>query len=68
MFWDNVAIVYDIFVNIINRKTHEKLKLIIQEMINENEELLKLYEDIHSKISQGNMIYSRLDKLKKKVN
>ena len=38
------------------------------EMINENEELLKLYEDIHSKISQGNMIYSRLDKLKKKVN
>ena len=38
------------------------------EMVSENEELLKLYEDIYSKISQGNMIYSRLDKLKKKVN
>ena len=37
------------------------------EMVSENEELLKLYEDIYSKISQGSMIYSRLDKLKKKV-
>ena len=37
------------------------------EMVSENEELLKLYQDIYSKISQGNMIYSRLDKLKKKV-
>ena len=25
MFWDNVAGVYDIFANIINRKTHEGL-------------------------------------------
>ncbi|HCQ90597.1 MAG TPA: transposase [Clostridium sp.] len=38
------------------------------EMVNENEELLKLYENIYSKISQGSMIYSRLDKLKKQVN
>ena len=37
------------------------------EMVSENEELLKLYEYIYSKISQGSMIYSRLDKLKKKV-
>ena len=36
------------------------------EMVKENEELLKLYEDIHSKISQGNIIYSRIDKLKNK--
>lgn len=36
------------------------------EIVNENEELLKLYEDIYSKISQGNMIYSRLDKLKRR--
>lgn len=35
------------------------------EMVEENSELLKLYEDIYSKIIQGNMIYSRLDKLKK---
>lgn len=34
------------------------------EMVNENEELLKLYEDIYAKISQGSLIYSRLDKLK----
>ena len=38
------------------------------EMISENEELLKLYEDIYSKISQGSMIYSRLDKLKRRWN
>ena len=38
------------------------------EMVSENEELLKLYQDIYSKISQGSMIYSRLDKLKKKVD
>ncbi len=38
------------------------------EMVSENEELLKLYEDIYAKISQGSMIYSRLDKLKKKVD
>lgn len=35
------------------------------EMVEENEELLKLYEDIYPKIKQGNLIYSRLDKLKK---
>lgn len=36
------------------------------EMLHENEELLKLYEYIYSKILQGSMIYSRLDKLRKK--
>jgi integrase len=35
------------------------------EMSKENEELLNLYEDIHSKIMEGNIIYSRLDRLKK---
>ncbi|MVX67347.1 tyrosine-type recombinase/integrase [Clostridium chromiireducens] len=35
------------------------------EMAKENEELLNLYEDIHSKIIEGNIIYSRLDRLKK---
>ena len=33
MFWDKVAGVYDIFVNVINRKTHQKLKRIISELI-----------------------------------
>lgn len=35
------------------------------EMAKENEELLKLYEDIHSKIIEGNIVYSRLDRLNK---
>lgn len=35
------------------------------EMTKENEVLLNLYESIHSKIIQGNIIYSRLDRLKK---
>lgn len=26
MFWDQVAGVYDIFVNVMNRKTHQRLK------------------------------------------
>ena len=25
MFWDNVACVYDVFANVINRKTNEEL-------------------------------------------
>ena len=33
MFWDRVAGVYDIFVNVINRKTHRKLKKIVGNLI-----------------------------------
>jgi ubiquinone/menaquinone biosynthesis C-methylase UbiE len=33
MFWDNVAGVYDIFVNVINRKTHKQLKKIVRNLI-----------------------------------
>ena len=33
MFWDKVAGVYDIFVNVINRKTHKKLKKIVRNLI-----------------------------------
>ena len=33
MFWDNVAGVYDVFVNVINRKTHQKLKMIVSSLI-----------------------------------
>ena len=35
------------------------------EMAKENEELLDLYENIYSKVTEGNIIYSRLDRLKK---
>lgn len=35
------------------------------DMLNENQELLKLYEDIYSKITEGNIVYSKLNRLKK---
>lgn len=62
------TIKYEILINstknmIENAKIYNRT-----EMVKENKELLKLYEDIYSKISQGSMIYSRLDKLKKKVD
>ena len=38
MFWDRVAGVYDVFVNVINRKTHLKLKEIVSKLIGENTE------------------------------
>ena len=41
MFWDNVAGVYDIFVNIINRKTHIKLREITAGMINPTDDVLE---------------------------
>ena len=33
MFWDHVAGVYDVFVNVINKKTHQDLKRIVSELI-----------------------------------
>ncbi|MCR5230810.1 MAG: class I SAM-dependent methyltransferase [Solobacterium sp.] len=41
MFWDKVAGVYDIFVNVINRKTHQKLKKIVTEMIGHDDTVLE---------------------------
>lgn len=41
MFWDNVAGVYDIFVNIINRKTHQKLKRIVSSLIEPDDTVLE---------------------------
>jgi len=35
------------------------------EMIKENEEILDLYKNIYLKVIEGNIIYSRLDRLKK---
>ena len=34
-----------------------------EDIARDNEDLLKLYQDIHSKIAAGNIIYSRLDRL-----
>ena len=40
MFWDNVAGVYDVFVNVINRKTHQKLKEIVSDLIEPDDTVL----------------------------
>ena len=41
MFWDKVAGVYDIFVNVINRKTHQKLKKIVSSLIGPDDTVLE---------------------------
>ncbi len=41
MFWDNVAGVYDIYVNFINKKTHTALKRIIAGRIGAGDRVLK---------------------------
>ena len=41
MFWDKVAGVYDIFVNIINRNTHRKLKGIVSDLIEPDDTVLE---------------------------
>lgn len=41
MFWDNVAGVYDIFTNIINRKTHKGLCSKVEEEISKTDEVLE---------------------------
>lgn len=41
MFWDNVALVYDLFVNIYNKKTHKELCEKINSMIKNTDEILE---------------------------
>ena len=41
MFWDQVAGVYDIFVNVINRKTHQRLKEIVSALIESEDTVLE---------------------------
>ena len=41
MFWDNVAGVYDVFVNVINRKTHQKLRRIVSSLIEPDDMVLE---------------------------
>ena len=41
MFWDQVAGVYDVFVNVINRKTHRKLKKIVSALIEAEDDVLE---------------------------
>ena len=41
MFWDQVAGVYDVFVNVINRKTHKKLRQIVSALIEPGDDVLE---------------------------
>ena len=41
MFWDQVAVVYDVFVNVINRKTHKRLKEIVSALIESGDVVLE---------------------------
>ena len=41
MFWDRVAGVYDLFVNVVNRKTHRELKRIVANLIWPEDEVLE---------------------------
>ena len=41
MFWDQVAGVYDVFVNVINRKTHKKLRQIVSVLIEPGDDVLE---------------------------
>ena len=41
MFWDSVAGVYDVFVHVINRKTHQELKEIVAALIEPDDTVLE---------------------------
>lgn len=41
MFWDQVAGVYDVFANIINKKAHQKLRHIIADLIHSEDNVLE---------------------------
>jgi len=41
MFWDRVAGVYDIFANVINKKTHDSLKKVVARQIGESDDVLE---------------------------
>jgi len=41
MFWDRVAFVYDIFANVINRKTNKKLCAVVKNALSSNDDVLE---------------------------
>ena len=41
MFWDSVAGVYDLFVNVVNRRTHVALRKIVSDLIQPGERVLE---------------------------
>lgn len=41
MFWDRVAGVYDLFVNVVNRKTHKALRRIVADLLEPGDNVLE---------------------------
>ncbi|MBR2999409.1 MAG: class I SAM-dependent methyltransferase [Oscillospiraceae bacterium] len=41
MFWDRVAGIYDIYVNVINRRTHIALKKIVEDLVSPRDDILE---------------------------
>lgn len=41
MFWDSVAVVYDVFVNVVNRRTHVALRRIVAGLIQPSDRVLE---------------------------
>ena len=41
MFWDRVAGVYDVFVDVINRRTHQRLKKIVSDLIGPDDTVME---------------------------
>ena len=41
MFWDNVACVYDLFADVINRRANQRLCSVVENMIGENDNVLE---------------------------
>jgi len=56
---------YEIHINSAKALIEQAKKYNRNEMTKENEELLKIYEEIYNTIKDGNIIYGRLDKLMK---
>ena len=50
MFWDNVACVYDVFANVINRKTNEELCSVVKNLILPEYEVLEFATDFSEKM------------------
>lgn len=56
---------YEIHINSVKALIKQAKEYNRLEMVKENEELLKIYEEIYNTIKDGNIIYGRIDKLMK---
>lgn len=56
---------YEIHINSVKALLVQAKEYGRTQMIKENEELLKIYEEIYNTIKDGNIVYGNLDKLRK---